>query len=596
MGINDQTPSMANGSAGIRFFSSAQQINNAQMDPIVEVFEKDIAPQFKEQTGFDLVNIKLVDKLVFPTLITVAVDSEGKASQAVVTYFSGTNTSATKTVDSYLAELGEITNNPKLKGSSIDILLQDNINNDAVINIIVDAINEKLGTTSQVSICAIHTMAKRDELDANTNVQVACRIVDELLMAMCVETDLRNDVTMKSLSSTDWSVNFEVVNDAKQQTKSDIFGHTYARQFSITSKGTITTNTQALGVAEKQQSLITSKLHAVMDFRFDNVQEQNRQTGMVDSRTVAVPEMVITKYESDTPSLTSFFLNLANAVQVMSNKNFAYTVHLNSLESTDPVTNLNFILNTERNENGLGKLPKVKDWSSDDVIKFLNNNVVPETIVSIKVDPTCSESYFNYILLGAAGTNGGNATAFNKLLISIVERLIGSSLNFDGNVFMNTAVKYPVGTFTNKIGVNSFDGVNINEFIGAINGQNAADVIFSLNESNINPNSCIMINDRTFDSFVCILNALSEAGIKHGHVTGTGVKLTFNPEFISALVNAVNGTGFVPVVSGPTVTADQVSRTIASGALGLGANGRFNTNSYGGRTFVTGGSLGFRRF
>lgn len=598
MGINDQLGAKAQTSvSGIRFFSGATQNLNAQIDPLIEYFDKEIAPIFKEQTSLDLIQIKITDKLVFPTLVTVAVSSDGKPQQAVVTYFSGANMSATKTVDEYLSELQEITSNPKMKGASADILLQDNINNDKVIEIIVNEVNNRLNNNDAVSICAFFTMAKKEELDASTLTASASRIADSLLMALCVESDLGNDVSMKSISGADWSVVYDVLTDSKQQTVSDCFGHYYGRHLSVTSKGTVTTNTFALGVAEKQQTLVTSKVNAVVDFRFDAVSEQNRMNGVVDTRVVAVPELIITKYESDRPSLSSFFLSLANTVQLLSNKNFSYAAHLSSMEQNDPVTNLNFILNIEGNENGLGKLPKAKDMSSDDVIKFLNQNLVNETIVSYKIDPTNSESYFNYILLGAAGGAGTtSAKYFNNLLLGAVNRLIGADINFDGPIFVGSPVKYPIGTFANKSGVNSFDTVNINEFIQLINGVNAPDIIYSLDSTNTNPNACININDRTYDSFVCILNALSEAGYKHGTLTGIGQKLTFNPEFISALIAAINSTGFTPLVTGPSVQADVVSRTINSGALNLGTNGRFNASSMGGlRSFVTGGMTGFRR-
>lgn len=579
----------------LAFFTGSKTNSDKQIDPIIKAFDDNIKSTFDSNTGYELKNIIILERLVFPTLVTVA--RKDKKAVAVATFFPANNYQATKTVDGYIGELVEITSDNKLKGNSVNILLQDNIINTEVVGIITETIQEALKDEElEVNYCAFHTLAKKDEIDQQAGLEIANMIADELLMAMFVETNYSNDITISGINGIDWTVSLELHNDERRQSDKDVLGHYYGKHLSVMSKGSFYRNTNTLGVTDTNQLVVSSKVHGVYDFRFDKTPDRQDNFGnIVKGKIVAIPEFIITKYETDIPSATSFFLSLCNAVQVLSNKNYAYAAHVNTLGKPNSVTNLNYVLNTEGNENGLGKLPKTKDWTSDDVIKFLNQNLTNTTIISIKVDATNSEAYFNYLMLGAAGVNGGDRNEFNKLLLGYVERLCGGTFDYKGDIFTGTNVKLPSGHFANNHGVNSFDVLNINDFIGSINGQAAEDIIFSLNAMNENPNSAIEINGRIFDSFVCELNAISEAGMKHGQVNGIAYKLTFHPDFIAALVTAINRQGFCPTVSAPAVAAEQVNRTIQGGALGLTTSGSFlQGNTIGGRQFMSGGSVGFR--
>lgn len=594
----------------LSFFTGSKIQSNFQIDPIVKVFQDEIMEEFKAKTGYELKLVRITDSLIFPALVLVAM-KQGKPLSASVTYFTGTTPTATKTVEGYLQEFAEQVNNKSIKNNSIDILLHDNINNQYVIREIENKVEEELSDGNvenfleTFSIIGFYTLNICEELTLEQSKNIAYNLTDAILLNTFVESSLDKDLSMEfernNNEKIDWSVNLDV-NHESTSTGTDVFGHSYAKQITIRSKGSCQQVGNALGIMNSSSDIVNTSVNAIIDYRLDMLPETHDRNGnVVDAaKVIAIPEITFTNYHSARPSLSSFFLSVANAVQLFSDRNYAYAAHVSTIDKSNSVTNLNYFINVEGNETGHGSIPKSKNWSTEDIVGFLNTALNKDSIFSIKLDLSGVNSYFNNLLLMAAGGFGPqDKSHFNRLLLRACKRLTNGKFNYDGDVFNSVLVKYPIGTFTNSNGVNSLDLITTPDYISAIKGPELDDIVFNLNQMNSSPDNCISINGQRADSSVCVLDALNNANVKHGKITGIGYKLTFRPEFLIALVNAVNALNYYPNVYGPTIDANVTTRrTFSNNALGNTVAGGFQSRPFvGGNVFQTAfGNASFRHY
>lgn len=276
-------------------------------------------------------------------------------------------------------------------------------------------------------------------------------------------------------------------------------------------------------------------------------QVRDPQTGAYYDCIRLMPHIILTQLQGfqRTPNLT--LLSLVSAGVMFSKEN--YLACIKNLVNTD--TNCpgkyNLICNVTREDHSKVAaidFKNTKVWTEEAIVNCLDNMFALQPVISADFSPYGDQGTIDSIFAYASRTDIKSNVRQKYLdkIVSMCHEFTSGAFPANYNtseIFSRGAVPVPQGYFTDTTGVKDIRCIDLATVLSYYKGNDAVLKQWLFSE--------VPEFNGDFDPFFAKVDIIANViGARDAIITGRGVRVTFHPNFIKTLTDAVTAAGFVP--------------------------------------------------